>query len=108
MTAFVAASATPHVLRLWNYFDAINLGDGDEERYRRFCVGRARGAQANAADRYPAATAIGRRDGVRVLQVYALAARASGAAGRESAPGQCVALSAPIRTHARRRSRAAC
>ena len=29
-------------------------------------------------DRYPAATAIGRRDGVRVLQIYALTARCAG------------------------------
>jgi chorismate lyase/3-hydroxybenzoate synthase len=78
LTAVARASATPHVLRLWNYFDAINLGDGDDERYRRFCVGRARAMADTWQDRYPAATAIGRRDGVRVLQVYALAARRSG------------------------------
>jgi chorismate lyase/3-hydroxybenzoate synthase len=78
LIAFLHASATPHVLRLWNYFDAINAGDGDDERYRRFCVGRARGMAGLWQDRYPAATAIGRRDGVRVLQVYALAARIAG------------------------------
>jgi len=71
-------STTPHVLRLWNYFDAINEGDGDDERYRRFCVGRARGMADVWQDRYPAATAIGRRDGRRVLQIYALAARIAG------------------------------
>jgi chorismate lyase/3-hydroxybenzoate synthase len=75
----VHASATPHILRLWNYFDAINLGDGDAERYRRFCIGRARGMTAFGEDRYPAATAIGRHDGERVLQVYALAGRIAGA-----------------------------
>ena len=80
LTGVVRASATPHVLRLWNYFDAINLGDGDDERYRRFCVGRARAMGDTWQDRYPAATAIGRRDGVRVLQVYALAARRPGVA----------------------------
>ena len=78
LTAVIHASATPHVLRLWNYFDAINLGDGDDERYRHFCVGRARAMASSWQDRYPAATAIGRRDGARVLQVYALAARRSG------------------------------
>lgn len=79
LLACILASPTCHVLRLWNYFDAINEGDGDDERYRRFCVGRARGVASVWQDRYPAATAIGRRDGVRVLQVYALAARLAGA-----------------------------
>lgn len=78
LVAFMHKSTTPHVLRLWNYFDAINEGDGDDERYRRFCVGRARGMAGLWQDRYPAATAIGRRDGVRVLQVYALSARIAG------------------------------
>jgi chorismate lyase/3-hydroxybenzoate synthase len=78
LVALIHASATPHVLRLWNYFDAINLGEGDDERYRRFCVGRALGMSDSWQDRYPAATAIGRRDGVRVLQIYALAARCGG------------------------------
>ncbi len=78
LTACMHASATPHVLRLWNYFDAINLGEGDDERYRRFCVGRARGIAESWRDCYPAATAIGRNDGVRVLQVYALASRSAG------------------------------
>ncbi|RFF27425.1 MULTISPECIES: pteridine-dependent deoxygenase [unclassified Wenzhouxiangella] len=30
-----------HLLRAWNYLPAINAGDGDAERYRRFCLGRA-------------------------------------------------------------------
>jgi chorismate lyase / 3-hydroxybenzoate synthase len=80
LIAFIHASDTPHILRLWNYFDAINLGDGDDERYRHFCVGRARGMAGTWQDSYPAATAIGRRDGVRVLQIYALAARRPGIA----------------------------
>lgn len=78
--AFVAASDTPHLLRLWNYFDAINEGAGDDERYRLFCDGRAVGMQANALARFPAATAIGRQDGIRVLQVYGLAGRDPGLA----------------------------
>lgn len=69
-----------HILRLWNYMDAINEGEGDDERYRHFCAGRARGITPAAHNGYSAATAIGRRDGVRVLQVYGLAARESGVA----------------------------
>jgi chorismate lyase/3-hydroxybenzoate synthase len=78
VNAFVASSATPHVLRLWNYLDAINLGDGDAERYRLFCEGRARGMSAYGETHYPAASAIGRQDGVRTLQVYGLASRIAG------------------------------
>lgn len=77
---FVGDSTTPHFLRLWNYLDAINDGHGDDERYRRFCAGRARGMDARMHASYPAATAIGRRDGRRVLQVYGLASRTAGRA----------------------------
>jgi chorismate lyase/3-hydroxybenzoate synthase len=70
------ASATPHLLRVWNYVDAINDGAGDAERYRLFCAGRAAGMTADAS--YPAASAIGGRDGERRLQVCALAARVPG------------------------------
>lgn len=69
----------PHLLRVWNYLDAITAGDGDDERYRQFCVGRVAGLR-DYAGQFPAATAIGRRDGRRVLQVYWLAARRPGVA----------------------------
>jgi chorismate lyase/3-hydroxybenzoate synthase len=68
----------PHLLRIWNYLDAITEGEGDQERYRQFCIGRARGIGTVDPTTLPAATAIGRVDGVRVLQVYWLAARAPG------------------------------
>jgi chorismate lyase/3-hydroxybenzoate synthase len=67
-----------HLLRVWNYLDAITDGDGDDERYRRFCVGRARGLGDFDAACLPAATAIGRVDGRRRLQVYWLAAKVAG------------------------------
>lgn len=67
----------PHLLRIWNYIDAITGGDGDDERYRQFCVGRALGFGTTPL-RFPAATAIGRHDGLRVLQVYWIAARQPG------------------------------
>lgn len=78
LTAFIGASRTPHLLRVWNYLDAITLGDGDAERYREFCVGRAEGFGAYAVDQLPAATAIGRCDDARIVQVYWLAARTPG------------------------------
>ena len=80
LVAWLGASPTPHVLRIWNYLDAINLGSGDAERYRRFCSGRAAGLTPGFVDAYPAATAIGVRDGRRVLQMYWLAARSAGTA----------------------------
>jgi len=99
---FQARSAFPHLVRMWNYFDGINRGAGDDERYKQFCIGRAAAfsAASTAAagtppgrptrfpgerlltphDRFPAATAIGRRDGSSILQIYWLAARTPGAA----------------------------
>lgn len=69
----------PHVLRVWNYLDDITVGEGDAERYKRFCVGRARGlGDALGAMRMPAATAIGRVTPTGRLQVYWLAAREPG------------------------------
>ncbi len=84
--AWRRASATPHLLRVWNYLDAINLGEGDNERYRQFCAGRAAGMgngiadviENDAMENYPAATAIGVRDGRRCVQLYWLAARHAG------------------------------
>src|SRR5690349_4492247 len=60
----------PRLLRTWNHVDAINLGDGDAERYRGFCSGRVAGLDGQPLAQHPAATVIGRRDGHRVLQVY--------------------------------------
>lgn len=68
----------PHLLRMWNYFDAINDGVGDEERYRQFVMGRARGLNGAAREPYPAATAIGRQQTTHRLQVYWLAGREPG------------------------------
>ena len=78
LTSFIRDSDTPHLLRIWNYLDAITQGDGDAERYRQFCVGRARGLGEFDPTRLPAATAIGRCDDARVLQIYWLAAAAPG------------------------------
>ena len=76
---FQASSNFPHLLRTWNYFDAINHGAGDSERYREFCSGRV-GGLGKSQGQHPAATVIGRRDGDTRLQVYWLAGRCAGLA----------------------------
>ena len=78
MLAFVAGHGHTHLLRVWNYLDAITEGEGDAERYRRFCVGRATGLGRFDTATLPAATAIGRLDGRQSLQVYWLAATTPG------------------------------
>ncbi len=64
----------PALLRTWTYFDRINEGEGDAERYRQFCIGRAEGL--GNSERFPAATVIGsRRPG---LWLWVLAGRRAG------------------------------
>lgn len=55
--AALGGSGHSHLLRTWTYFDRINEGVGDSERYRQFCIGRAAGL--GAASGHPAATVIG-------------------------------------------------
>jgi len=70
---FVATREARHVLRVWNYLGAINHGDGDAERYKHFCDGRAAGMGNFFAEGFPAATAIGHHGSPHRLQVYLLA-----------------------------------
>jgi len=77
---FQRNSPYPHVLRMWNYLDEANEGDGDMERYRQFCVGRTRGLGDGLSESYPAASAVGRQRTTHVLQVYWLAGRIAGVA----------------------------
>lgn len=74
---FQPQSRFPHLLRMWNYMDAINDGAGDMERYRQFCVGRGRGL-GEVSHSYPSATAIGRHRPDHVLQVFWLAGKVPG------------------------------
>jgi chorismate lyase/3-hydroxybenzoate synthase len=69
LIARVRASAHPFLIRIWNYFPDINLGDEDAERYRQFCVGRAQAVDAAFNSPPPAATAIGspENDGLHVI-----------------------------------------
>ncbi len=76
-------------------------------RYREFCRGRAEGMRGAFGHGFPAATAIGVRDGRRVLRVYWIAARVRGRRWKiraSSAPGAIRASTDRVR----RRSRAPC
>ena len=56
MLEFQARSSHRHLLRIWNFIDSINNGEGDLERYRQFCVGRARGLGDMPSEKLPALT----------------------------------------------------
>lgn len=74
----VRAQGYPELLRVWNFLPGINFGAGDQERYRRFCVGRGRALSEAGLDDAAmcAATAIGSDD--RHVRVFALAGRSAG------------------------------
>ncbi|HEX7338438.1 MAG TPA: pteridine-dependent deoxygenase [Rhodanobacteraceae bacterium] len=67
-----------HVQRIWNYFDRINEGEGDAERYKHFCSGRLRGMRDFFDAGFPAATAIGLPVATDRLTIYCLATAQAG------------------------------
>jgi chorismate lyase/3-hydroxybenzoate synthase len=79
---FHATTSYRHVWRIWNFVADINQGAGDDERYKQFCLGRARAFAAVHATLpgidYPAATAVGKPAGARSLQICWLAGREPG------------------------------
>ncbi len=69
----------PHLLRIWNFFPAINTAERGLERYRQFCVGRHQAfaeRQPDFQSLLPAATAVGTEHGP--VHVYFLAATSPG------------------------------
>lgn len=84
LLALHADSPYRQVWRTWNFLAAINEGDGDEERYRQFCLGRARAFAAarggSPAIGYPAASAVGKHSVGRSIQVCWFAGRTPGTA----------------------------
>lgn len=77
---FMSTRSERCVLRIWNYIGDINHGEGDAERYKQFCDGRAAGLGDFFAEGFPAATAIGHHAGKPLLQVYLLASADAGVA----------------------------
>jgi chorismate lyase/3-hydroxybenzoate synthase len=76
---FQRESNYQHIWRMWNFVSDINTGIGDTERYRQFCLGRAQAFAAFSTDPltsgFPAASAVGKRDSPRTLQVCWIASR---------------------------------
>lgn len=73
MPGLCAELGYPHPVKIWHYFAAINAGEGDAERYRRFCVARARGIDGRRW--LAAATAVGVPQADAPLTIYWLASR---------------------------------
>ncbi len=69
----------PVILRMWNYFPAINHIDNNTERYQRFCSGRYR-AYTHHLEKFdhllPAATAIGTYS--KNVHIYFIATKTPG------------------------------
>jgi chorismate lyase/3-hydroxybenzoate synthase len=80
LRGFMSTRNERYVLRMWNYIAHINEGDGDAERYKQFCDGRAAGQGDFFKDGFPAATAIGHHYREPLLQIYLLACMDEGAA----------------------------
>ena len=61
LLSFIEIEGYPHIVRAWNYFPKINEGEGDAERYRKFCQGRYRAFSnlKHPALNYSAASALG-------------------------------------------------
>ncbi|MEL7447822.1 MAG: pteridine-dependent deoxygenase like protein [Pseudomonadota bacterium] len=57
----VASKGYPNIVRAWNAVPDINTGEGDDEHYKQFCVGRSDAFDAfgHADGPPPAATAVG-------------------------------------------------
>ncbi|WP_293370488.1 hypothetical protein [Nevskia sp.] len=76
IAALLENGGYPHPIKIWHYLGAINEGTGDDERYRRFCVGRA--SALVPGQPLPAATAVGLQAEPDRLTVFLLAAKVPG------------------------------
>lgn len=60
LLAYLASSGYPHIVKGWNYLADINVGEGDQERYKTFCLGRGEALDAAWEQDYlPAGTGVG-------------------------------------------------
>ena len=61
MLDVVQSTQHPQLVKIWNYLGGINEGDGDDERYRQFSVGRAHAFHESGIsdENSPTATGVG-------------------------------------------------
>lgn len=61
LIAALATTRHRNIVKIWNFFDDINDGEGDDEKYRQFSIGRAQVFEELDVGReaMPAGTAIG-------------------------------------------------
>lgn len=78
LLALAEQKGYPHLIRVWNYMAEINRGEGDDERYRQFCLGRLDAFTSRGYDlpQFPAACALGHAGGHTII--YLLASRSPG------------------------------
>lgn len=71
--SFASSRGYRHVVRTWNIVPHLNEGEGDNERYKQFCVGRWRAFQEILVPgaRPPAASCVGSTNGEIVIYVLA-------------------------------------
>lgn len=75
LLAYIALAGYPHIVKGWNYLADINVGEGDQERYKTFCLGRGEALDAGWEQDYlPAGTGVGGDTGTG-LRVTLLASR---------------------------------
>lgn len=79
LLSFLRRQGFPYLLRVWNVMPDINRGDGDNEVYRQFCLGRSTALQEAGVGEgeLPAATAVGGDPEVE-LTITAIAADCRG------------------------------
>jgi chorismate lyase / 3-hydroxybenzoate synthase len=79
----INSAGFPYPFRIWNFMPKINLGEGDQEEYKKFCVGRLRAFSQLDLDQqqFPAASALGIHHSDNAAQgavIYLLATRTPG------------------------------
>ncbi len=67
------AQSFVHPFRFWNYLPSINVGEGDNELYKKFCTGRLNAFEAAGMppQSFPSASALGHHTDGAVFYVFA-------------------------------------